>query len=78
MPSAQASSATTTAGFARNFRYRRGIAEPQRGHLAERQVPVGTATVLCVPKTWYTSCDQAVFVDVCHERGEELHVGRVP
>jgi putative transposase len=25
-----------------------------------------------------TSCHQVIFVDVCHERGEELHVGRVP
>ena len=33
---------------------------------------------LWVPKTSSTSHDQAIFVDVCHERGEELHVGRVP
>jgi hypothetical protein len=35
-------------------------------------------TGLCVPITSSTSCDRAIFVDVCHERGEELHVGRVP
>ena len=33
-------------------------------------------TGLCVPITSSTSCDQVILVDVCHERGEELHVGQ--